>query len=573
MKAKKVSRKTVLKVIWVLFAVYSLVSWLPMADHLVTKDYEKINKYVSLDDSWEITINDEVYQNVSLDDFGFQPVNKGDKIIMRKNLPDDWGIVEGVLRLHIKQTAVSMYLDNEMVYEYGYDRIAKNKSVGNGLQFINFPKEYQGKKLTISLTVSEDKAFTKFDSIRIYEWENVYRVLMTENRIPMLFGCFLIIFGLAMGMTTAFAVVFSLKYVRLLCVSVFSICIGLWTLCYYSVINLFAIPLYSISLMEYVTLYLCPIPLTVYMYEDVKNLKNKVLKRIYWILLAVQILTITVTVALHTADIVHFAATLKYMQVLIVISLLYFFAVVMLNLSKYSPLESRLFLIGMLIIGICIANDLITYWTDRYSGRSVSTIRGLSCMGVIIFIFILIVSFYINLTKKLMQETERNSLIKSAYTDELTQLHNRRYCMEYMNKIKEEQNDSFTVICFDLNNLKKMNDTYGHAKGDILIKSAAEVIAESFEKEGIVARMGGDEFIAVLNFAEDGKIVLLIEAFRNNIVKKNKKIEGLNMSIALGYACSSSQEHDIDKIFQIADDRMYENKKQMKLALGETGDR
>lgn len=172
-----------------------------------------------------------------------------------------------------------------------------------------------------------------------------------------------------------------------------------------------------------------------------------------------------------------------------------------------------------------------------------------------------------------MQETERNSLIKSAYTDELTQLHNRRYCMEYMNKIKEEQNDSFTVICFDLNNLKKMNDTYGHAKGDILIKSAAEVIAESFEKEGIVARMGGDEFIAVLNFAEDGKIVLLIEAFRNNIVKKNKKIEGLNMSIALGYACSSSQEHDIDKIFQIADDRMYENKKQMKLALGETGDR
>ena len=51
--------------------------------------------------------------------------------------------------------------------------------------------------------------------------------------------------------------------------------------------------------------------------------------------------------------------------------------------------------------------------------------------------FILVVSFYMNLTRKLMWETERNSLIKSAYTDELTQLHNRRYCMEYINKIKE----------------------------------------------------------------------------------------------------------------------------------------
>ena len=71
--------------------------------------------------------------------------------------------------------------------------------------------------------------------------------------------------------------------------------------------------------------------------------------------------------------------------------------------------------------------------------------------------------------------------------------------MEYMNKIKESGNSDYTIICFDLNDLKITNDTYGHARGDILIKSAAEVIKDTFEPHGVVARIGGDEFISILN--------------------------------------------------------------------------
>lgn len=564
MKAKKVSLKSVLKILWMVYAFYSIISWLPMADHLITKDYERIAKYVSLDDSWDIMINEKIYKDVSLDAFRFRAVNKGDKIIMQRQLPQEWPFVEGALRIHIRQTAVSLFVDDRKVYTYGYDRVSQGKTVGSGLQFINFPKDYQGKSMTIYLEVSEDEAFTRFDSMRIYEWENAYRVHITENRIPLLFGSFLVIFGMATGMITIFAIVYSAKYIRLFCVSIFSICMGLWTLCYHNVIIIFSIPLYSVSLMEYITLYLSPVPLTIYMYEDVKGLKNKWIKTFYWVLFAVQTAAIVVVLALHTVDVVHFAATLKYMHVLIVISLIYFFMVVLFNLKKNSPVENRLFLFGMLVIGACIAHDITTYCASRYFAYTLPTIRGLSCMGVIVFVFILIVSFYMNLTKKLMQETERNLLIKSAYTDELTQLHNRRYCMEYINKLKQEQSRSFAVICFDLNNLKIMNDTYGHAKGDVLIKSAAKVIAETFESYGVVARMGGDEFIAVLSVSDREKVAGFMKDFQKNIDRMNQKTEGLNMSIASGYAVSSEQEYDIDKIYQMADDRMYENKKQMK---------
>lgn len=560
--------KNGLKVVWILFALISILIWLPQTDHLLSQDYPLISQHISIDENWEIMINDSVYHNASLDDFYFETVSKGDIIVMQRMLPDNWNMDEGALRLHIRQSAVKIYIDDEQIYEYGYNRVLKNKTVGSGFQFINFPKQYEGKQIKIELYVSENHAFTKFDSIQIYEWENAYRALMTENRLPMFLGSFLVIFGLSTVMITMFAVVFSRKYVRLFCISAFSVCVGLWTLCYYNVVLVYSIPLYSVSLIEYMALYLSPLPLIIYMYENVKKLKNKILKAVYWMLLAIQIIFDVVILTLHTLDMLHCAAVLKYMQVIIICHLVYFTVVLLMNL-KSSHLINRLYLVGMLIIIGCIGYDMISYYCNRYFGCSYLTLKGVSAIGVMIFIFILIVTFYMNLTEKLMRETERTFLIKSAYTDDLTQLYNRRYCAEYMKKINDNNDFDYTVISFDLNNLKTMNDTYGHAKGDILIRSAAEVIADTFEQHGIVGRMGGDEFIAILPTSHKKEVERLIDEFSANISKKNQQENDLNLSISYGYALSCElQEKNIEKLYQMADDRMYENKKEYKRRIG-----
>lgn len=568
MNSKKISLKGSLKIVWILFAVLSVVTWLPSVDKLISKDYQMISAHIPLDDNWDIMINDSVCQNISLNDFSFKTLSKGDKVVMQKRLPADWDIVEGALRLHIKQSAVKLYIDNEIVYEYGYDRMLMNKTVGSGFQFINFPDEYKGKTMKIELYISEDDAFSKFDSIRIYSWENAYRALITENRMPMFLGSFLAIFGLSTLIVTMFALVFSQKYVRLFCISAFSVCIGLWTLCYYNVVLVYSIPLYSVSLMEYMALYLAPTPLIIYMYENVKNLKNKVLKVLYWMLLAVQVIFSMGIISLHTIDLVHCAAVLKYMHIIVIFHLIYFTLVLILNL-KSSQLTNRLYLVGMLIVAGCIGYDLISYYSDRYLGHTSLTLKGVTAIGVMIFIFILIVAFYINLTQKMMKEAEQKSLIKSAYTDELTQLYNRRYCSENMNKIDSDKNAEYIVVCFDLNNLKIVNDTYGHSKGDVLIKSAADVILKTFQKYGFVGRMGGDEFIAVLNTSKEIEIEKLMVKFNNNILRRNQEVKDLNMSIAYGYALSCEiKEKNIEKVYQMADDRMYENKKQYKRERG-----
>ena len=99
-----------------------------------------------------------------------------------------------------------------------------------------------------------------------------------------------------------------------------------------------------------------------------------------------------------------------------------------------------------------------------------------------------------------------------------------------------------------------------------MIKSAASVIADTFKTHGIVARMGGDEFIAIIETASPEKVEQLIAQFHTNIENKNNEIRDLHMSIAYGLASCHAKESTIEKVYQLADNRMYEKKKQMKEA-------
>lgn len=565
---KKPTRKTVIKAALIVYALFSVYFTTRFIDGLLSSEYSAVSRYLTLNDAWDIAINDDSFQNVSLDTFRFAPVKKGDTITMERTFPADTDCIGHALLLQIKQAAVTVSIDGEPIHQYGQERIERNKTVGSGYLPVDLPDDYAAKTLKLQFTVAENKAFSSFEPIRVYEWKNIYRIILTENRIPLFLGCFLTIFGLVTCCITFLAMLFSQKFTRILCISLFSVCIGLWTLCYYNVLLIFTMPLYTISLLEYLSLYLAPIPLIIYMREDAFALKRPAICTIYWVLFAVQLLATSVFLALHAIDLVHCAATLKYMQVLILCHLIFSAVVEFMNLRISRQLIHRLFLIGMLVLSGSVCYDLVFYYFNRYLGIAISSTKGIASVGLVIFIAMLLISFYLDMTQKMMQEKERDFLIKSAYTDELTQIHNRRYCMEYMTRVREMENPDYTVFCFDLNNLKTTNDTYGHAQGDILIRSAADVIINAFEPHGIVARMGGDEFIAIAETNNPEEISAMIREFRDNIAQKNEEIPDLHLSIAFGYASCSPKEYNIEKIYQIADDLMYENKQKMKKSSG-----
>lgn len=113
--------------------------------------------------------------------------------------------------------------------------------------------------------------------------------------------------------------------------------------------------------------------------------------------------------------------------------------------------------------------------------------------------------------------------------------------------------------------MKQANDTYGHAKGDELICAAANVISEAFSSAGVVGRMGGDEFITIIESSDTKYIDSLIKKLDKCIKEANKENKELNLSISYGYASDTEiTDGTPEKVYQLADNRMYENKKKYK---------
>ena len=150
-----------------------------------------------------------------------------------------------------------------------------------------------------------------------------------------------------------------------------------------------------------------------------------------------------------------------------------------------------------------------------------------------------------------------------AETDPLTGFANR-YSYNKFLASKTDLEHSTCIFMLDINNLKFVNDTYGHDKGDELIKNSSLAIKETFmDMNGKNCyRLGGDEFIAIMDNIKEEEIEEYLKKFR-------QKQMYYAVSIAIGYAYTSDiSKEGYENLMIEADKRMYENKKEMKKANG-----
>lgn len=142
--------------------------------------------------------------------------------------------------------------------------------------------------------------------------------------------------------------------------------------------------------------------------------------------------------------------------------------------------------------------------------------------------------------------------------DVLTGLHNRRCFEENRDKVDIASNLPLSVIFGDINGLKMTNDIFGHAAGDELIKKSAQIIVGSCKEEGLIARVGGDEFIVLLPKTTKEEAALVLSRIRNGFI--GAKVEAIKCSIALGLDTKESVDSSLDEIMANAENAMYKDK-------------
>lgn len=157
---------------------------------------------------------------------------------------------------------------------------------------------------------------------------------------------------------------------------------------------------------------------------------------------------------------------------------------------------------------------------------------------------------------------------QQAYKDGLTGVRNKLAYLETLAELETDlENGELTeygVVVFDINGLKRVNDTRGHEAGDELIKSACRLICTLFEHSPVF-RIGGDEFVAILKGDDYAKREELVSAFRKTI---DDNLENGSVIVASGLAVyDASIDSSYNDVFKRADGSMYEQKRALKARL------
>ena len=150
-----------------------------------------------------------------------------------------------------------------------------------------------------------------------------------------------------------------------------------------------------------------------------------------------------------------------------------------------------------------------------------------------------------------------------AVTDGLTGLYNRRYFEEYLKKEVTRamrQQQAFSIVGLDLDHLKQINDKYGHAYGDLAIKTVANVLKKNARSIDTAARMGGEEFNVILPGVDSKGAMIAAERIRKAL--ESEKLDTIgHITASIGVATFLEHSDNIEDILELTDQAMYQSKR------------
>ena len=150
-----------------------------------------------------------------------------------------------------------------------------------------------------------------------------------------------------------------------------------------------------------------------------------------------------------------------------------------------------------------------------------------------------------------------------ASHDPMTGIYNRRKFFELANRKFTDNSENLYAAMMDIDNFKKINDTYGHPTGDLVIKAVTGIIGENIDKDTVFGRLGGEEFAVVCRHPRQEQVVERLESIRNKVEQleiRNEKGELIRCTISEGIAKTDETTKNLDELLHRADEMLYKAK-------------
>ena len=469
------------------------------------------------------------------------PAEDGADVIYQKELSDErWGQPDCAIAA--KRNAYSVYLDGELLHQYtpgSFDH-------GGLVHWISLPDtDLEGRVLTIS---SPSRELT----VQVGNYSDLILHYRNTNAATLLFSGLFLVLGILIGLLSlgARAAIGAQRLRTLRYLSGLVLHVSLWISMDAAVLQMIHV---SGAIMYVLAMYaFMAMPLfMIQFYRSMMKEDSRLLRLLY----RLHLLDLCICGLLQVLGVAQLHEMLPLTHVLMVLTLLSLLRIMVAWLHSELRWEAGMMLGGFAAVGCCCAAGFLDYYLwGRHSYLIYVSV------GILLLVVSLLAVSIGYVYQEMVKSSQMRYYRKMANTDLMTQLGSRTAFEERVRQ-SPVLTGSCACVVLDINNLKQINDTMGHSAGDELICTAAQCILSVFDSLGRCYRMGGDEFVVLLQDIAQPEVDKALGELERSIGRRNLT-RSFPLSVAVGYAMG--QDAPIEQMFRQADADMYQNKTRMK---------
>lgn len=448
----------------------------------------------------------------------------------------------------------TVFIDGIKVYEYKHINNFFKKVTGSNWNLISLKQSDSGKTLRIEKTSKYDTYKGVFSQVYLGTKAAFIEKIIKEGLFGFLTSIVMLIIGL-LCMGSGLFINRMVNGRKMLYLGLFSIICSFWSLGELRIFQLFTGNITFISHFAFLSLNLGIISFLMFISTFDFYAKDITIKRLTFLsLICFFLLNI-----LHVSGIMDYFQSLILTHICIVLSVGYITIKFLYSYKKSVLIKEDFNLHMNLFIFFLIAiSDLIRFYIDGTS-RLGTGIR----LGLCYFIISMTLLSIRQMSKAFSERLELQFLKKIAFVDSLTKTYNRTAFDRQVQELEQiKLTNEISVITVDMNNLKYINDNYGHHMGDKAISIVSRLLMEHFKKYGKVYRLGGDEFAILANENLSHSINHIFENL-NAQIKNEVNFTKLKPLLAYGHVLYREGKN-FEEVLRSADSLMYLCKERMK---------
>ena len=545
-------------------AAMVLLGWL--TGRVGTKaDYPIYN----LHDGWNVIYDNKSFENTTLSDANFGTIDEGEEVTLSRILTEA-EVRSACVYLRSSHSTITAYLDGVEIYTDGAQYDEELWTPGY-YHYIPLPEGYSGKQLMIRIRANDDDAFSELSEVRIGNINDIYNTSLQQQRFTTVTGTFLSIMGLVLLFVFIYMCIYVKFFLRILSSAMISLVLGLYMMTYYKIANYITDDPSITTFVEYASLFAGPIFVALLM----TIIREGRARYFSGLMTCLDLIMFLAAVTLQYGGEYPMNKLIRVFHVLIaaesvLLIIILFYAPIMRRrrrtegVMEFMEPSERVLAEGLFAIMIGAFIEIFRFNVlKNYAvmDRTFAHIN-LITLGALVFIVSLVVHvFYYHIEHLGISEVKTN-LEGLAYNDPLTNMANRGRFDQVISQI-EKTGEPYTVISIDLDHLKEVNDTYGHAEGDRLLVRFAKALTESFEGAPLIGRVGGDEFAVVMDDTSAYETNDAIKRLELKMAEKNQEETRYRLEASYG-AAFSYERQSAKEVIALADSRMYEMKRLRK---------